>query len=234
MTTYHLEVEVDEYCESPRDMLDTLTYLALTDSDYSHLDEASKELHYSWSAEGDRVTPKVDPEDEDYDENYPYGELQYGTDSVYYDLRGESDLIRFACRSDIIALPLYGRYGQIYCEPHDVDSWEPDTWGDFEYEYNQIGFAIITEKRAHEAGLSWDNKQRLITIAEREIEEFSAWAAGECYYYRIVDDDNVDIETVGGFWSYDDAVREGQASLKHFNNEVPPSFENHVAYCEAI
>lgn len=230
---YNLEVIQEEIGENPRKWGGTFCTLAITNTEFSHLSEHDN-LVTILSVDGDTVTPKVSLDDDNYDENYPYGEYHYGYNELQYDVAEESDLIRYACRSDILALALYANDVRIWCDDTDTTEWTPNSWGYFEYDYKQIGFALITREYCEQIGYIWGkaDKQKAIEIITDEIDDLNMWWSGEMYEYIITDTATSKIiDSCGGYDDYDEAYAAGESSVEYY---VQRDLEEHVQHCEEL
>lgn len=96
-----------------------------------------------------------------------------------------------------------------------------DTW-----DSGQLGIMYVShEKIIHEYGsLSEHSLERAQKVMIGELEDYSKYVNGEIYEYRVLNDDDEELDSERGFFDIDDAKEEGMASLAGFEKEYEENF----------
>lgn len=123
-----------------------------------------------------------------------------------YTVEGAKDILD---RKDVIALPLflYDHSGiTISCKPFSCP-WDSGQVGFIYVDYEKIK----KEFSAKKVGPVLREKVRKILIGE--VETYDQYLRGDIYYY-VVEKDGEDIDSLGGIFGYDEAVKEAESHIE--------------------
>jgi len=79
------------------------------------------------------------------------------------------------------------------------------------WDSGQVGWAFITKDRAEYMGVSEWSKDKLLEAIRAEVKEYDQYLRGEVYGFTVSEPSGKVMESVGGFYSLEDAEAEAKA-----------------------
>jgi len=150
---------------------------------------------------------------------YNLGDFHY-TESTREDF---NEMYRKAKRQNDIILPLY-MYEHSGIALSIQSFYRRLPQGHAEFDSCQVGYVIIRrEKVLEEWGKKRITKQfreKLIRIAESEIQTYNQYLRGDIYGYNVIDEDGNETDSCWGYYGTEDAITEAKSIVDYKTNEV--------------
>jgi len=80
------------------------------------------------------------------------------------------------------------------------------------WDSGQVGFIYMTKHNRIENKLSIEQAKECL---KAEVETYDKYLRGEVYFFQIVDENNLIVDSCGGFYGEQFAINEGESSLKY-------------------
>ncbi len=92
------------------------------------------------------------------------------------------------------------------------------------WDSGQLGFIYVTKEKVRECFKVKKVTKKILKLVEEnlisEIETYSKYINGEGYYWATYNEDNEIEDSCGGYYSEEDALVDGRASLNYLKKEV--------------